>query len=92
MHRNDKVQRFQAVHKGKTPLILFNIWNSGSALAVARSGAQALATGSWSVAAANGYKDGHNIPRDLLLETLSRIARAIDLHVTVDLENGYGEE
>jgi 2-methylisocitrate lyase-like PEP mutase family enzyme len=88
----DKVQRFQALHKGKVPLILFNIWDAGSAMAVAKSGAQALATGSWSVAAANGYKDGQNIPRDLLIETLRRIARATDLPVTIDLESGYGED
>jgi 2-methylisocitrate lyase-like PEP mutase family enzyme len=45
------------IDKAKAPLILFNIWDAGSALAVAKSGAHALATGSWSISAANGYTD-----------------------------------
>lgn len=88
----DKAQRFRVLHKGKAPLVLFNIWDVGSALAVARVGAQALATGSWSISAANGYKDGQNIPRDLMIETLRRIASATDLPLSADLESGYGEE
>lgn len=70
--------------------MLFNIWDAGRARAVAASGAVAIATGSWSVAAANGYADGEHVPLDLLIENLSRIVRATDLPVTVDIESGYG--
>jgi len=53
---------FHRLHTVGDPLILFNIWNPGSAATVAASGAKALATGSWPVAAAFGFADGENIP------------------------------
>ena len=70
--------------------MLFNVWDAGSAKTVAGAGARALATGSWSVAKANGYEDGERVPLDFALENLGRIARSTDLPVTVDLESGYG--
>jgi 2-methylisocitrate lyase-like PEP mutase family enzyme len=72
------------------PVILFNVWDAGSARAVARAGARAIATGSWSVAAAHGYEDGETLPFDLALANLERIVSAVDLPVTIDLESGYG--
>ena len=72
------------------PLILFNAWDAGSAQAVAAAGAKAIATGSWSVAAANGYDDGEGLPRELAIANLQRIVRAVELPVTIDLEGGYG--
>ena len=48
---------FAALHKAGDPVILYNAWDAGSAKAVAEAGAKAIATGSWSVAAANGYSD-----------------------------------
>jgi methylisocitrate lyase len=71
--------------------VLFNIWDAGTAKVVASSGAQALATGSWSVAAANGFADGECLPLGLAIDNLARIVRATDLPVTVDLESGYGD-
>lgn len=73
------------------PLILFNIWDAGSAQAVQASGAKAIATSSWSVAAAHGYEDGEQLPFDLVLTNLKRIVASVDLPVTVDLESGYGQ-
>jgi methylisocitrate lyase len=73
------------------PFVLFNIWDAGTAKVVASTGARAIATGSWSVAAANGFTDGERIPLDLAIDNLTRIAAATDLPVTVDLESGYGE-
>jgi 2-methylisocitrate lyase-like PEP mutase family enzyme len=66
------------------------VWDAGSAKAVAASGAKALATGSWSVAAAHGFGDGEHMPFDLCLANLERIVAATDLPVTIDLESGYG--
>ena len=86
-----KAERFRALHIRGTPVILFNIWDPGSAKAVASGGALALATGSWSVAHANGFADGEETPRALVIDNLRRIARAVDLPVTIDLESGYGE-
>jgi 2-methylisocitrate lyase-like PEP mutase family enzyme len=68
---------------------LFNAWDPGSAIAVAKSGAQAIATGSASVAMANGLGDGEEVPIDLALANAARIAKAVELPVTVDFEGGY---
>lgn len=86
-----KAKQFRALHVPGTPLVLFNIWDAGSANAVAAAGAKALATGSWSVANANGYADGEKIPLALAIENLRRIVAATELPVTVDLEAGYGD-
>ncbi|WP_412025225.1 isocitrate lyase/PEP mutase family protein [Burkholderia cepacia] len=91
MSSNEKGAVFRSLHRAGQPLTLFNVWDAGSARAVADAGAVALATGSWSVAVANGFVDGEQMPRALMMEVLARIARATDLPVTVDLESGYGE-
>jgi 2-methylisocitrate lyase-like PEP mutase family enzyme len=85
-----KAKAFRALHASGTPLVLFNIWDAGSAKAVAMSGAKAIATSSWSVAAADGFVDGERISLELAIDNLRRIVCAIDLPVTVDLESGYG--
>ncbi|MFL5183823.1 MAG: isocitrate lyase/phosphoenolpyruvate mutase family protein, partial [Microvirga sp.] len=85
-----KAQTFKALHVPGDPIILFNAWDAGSAKAVAASGAKAIATGSWSVAAAHGFEDGEHMPLDIALANLERIVAATDLPVTIDLESGYG--
>lgn len=86
-----KAEQFRALHVPGKPLVLFNIWDAGSAKAVAAGGANAIATGSWSVANANGFADGERIPLAFVIESLRRIVAAIDLPVTIDLESGYGD-
>jgi 2-methylisocitrate lyase-like PEP mutase family enzyme len=86
-----KAEQFRRLHIPGKPLILFNIWDAGSAKAVAMAGAAAIATGSWSVANANGFADGERIALSLAIANLRRIAGATDLPVTVDLESGYGD-
>jgi methylisocitrate lyase len=86
-----KAETFRSLHGRARPLVLFNIWDAGSAKAVAAIGARAIATGSWSVAAANGFPDGEKLPLDLAIDNLARITAATDLPVTIDLESGYGE-
>lgn len=88
--QKEKARLFISLHKPGEPLILFNAWDPGSAKVVAEAGAQAIATGSWSVAAAFGFDDGEALPFDLALANLKRIAAAVSLPVTVDLEGGYG--
>ena len=80
-----------ALHIPGKPLVLFNIWDAGSAKAVAAAGAKAIATGSWSVANANGFADGERMPLALAIDNLRRIVGATDLPVTIDLESGYGD-
>jgi methylisocitrate lyase len=86
-----KAEQFRELHLPGKPLVLFNIWDAGSAKAVASSGAKAIATGSWSVANANGFADGERIPLAVAIDNLRRIVDATQLPVTVDLESGYGD-
>ena len=81
--------RFAALHVRGDPVILYNAWDAGSARAIATAGAKAVATGSLSVAAAQGYEDGEALPLDLALASATRIAGAVDLPVTIDFEGGY---
>jgi 2-methylisocitrate lyase-like PEP mutase family enzyme len=88
----DRYRRFAELHRPGDPLILFNIWDPGSARAVASAGAKALATGSHPVSAAFGYEDGERIPLGLVLDNLKRIVASADLPVTLDFEGGYARE
>lgn len=85
-------RRFNDLHSKGKPLTLFNIWDTGSAKAVADAGAEAVATGSWSVAAAHGFSDGEALPLELMLENLGRIVASVDLPVSCDVESGYGSQ
>lgn len=85
-------QRFAALHVPGDPLVLFNVWDAGSASAVAKSGAKAIATGSASVAMANGFGDGEKLPMEFALANAGRIVEAVDLPVTVDFEGGYSAD
>ncbi|WP_457309650.1 isocitrate lyase/PEP mutase family protein [Sphingomonas sp. UYAg733] len=85
-----KVEAFRALHESGRPLVLFNVWDVGSARSVEKAGALALATGSWSVADANGFADGEMVPIALVLDNARRIAAATGLPVSLDIESGYG--
>jgi 2-methylisocitrate lyase-like PEP mutase family enzyme len=87
-----KARAFAALHVKGDPVILFNAWDPGSAQAVARAGARAIATGSAPVAMAHGFADGEKIPLPLALDNIRRIVAGVDLPVTMDLEGGYGVE
>ena len=89
--QEQKAHRFRKLHVNGEPLVLFNIWDPGSAKAVAKVGAKALATSSWAVSEACGYSDGEHTPLNLVIDNLRRITDATDLPVTVDLESGYGD-
>src|SRR5713101_8717490 len=89
--QKSKAEQFRTLHIPGKPLVLFNIWDAGSARAVATAGAKAIATGSWSVANANGFADGEHIPFSLAIDNLRRIVAATDLPVTIDVESGYGD-
>ena len=82
---------FAALHVPGDPLILFNVWDAGSARAVAGAGAKAIATGSYGVAEAHGYKDGETFPFALALANCREIVGVTDLPVSIDMEAGYGD-
>ncbi|KAA1185770.1 isocitrate lyase/phosphoenolpyruvate mutase family protein [Rhizobium tropici] len=92
MSQVEKAQEFAQLHRKGEPVILFNIWDAGSAKAVTEAGAKALATGSWSVAAANGFGDGQAIPLSLLAVTAKLISVTSPLPLSVDFEGGYAVE
>ncbi len=90
MQQSDRAKAFKALHVKSDPVILFNVWDPGTAAIVAGADAKAIATGSWPVAAAFGYADGENIPLSLVADNLRRIVDAVDLPVSSDIEGGYG--
>lgn len=87
-----KAELFRRLHIPGNPIVLYNVWDAGSAQAVANAGAKAIATSSWAVAKAHGFEDGERIPFELAIQNLRRIVGAVDVPVTVDLERGYGDE
>jgi 2-methylisocitrate lyase-like PEP mutase family enzyme len=89
MTQSDKFRLFAALHVPGDPLILYNAWDAGSAKAIAEAGAKAIATGSASVAAAQGYHDAEALPLELALANAARVVAAVDLPVTIDFEGAY---
>ena len=87
-----KYEAFAALHVPGDPVILYNIWDVGSALAVAAAGAKALATGSHPVADANGWPDGQKLPIDFAFANAKRIVEAVELPLTVDFESAYSTD
>jgi 2-methylisocitrate lyase-like PEP mutase family enzyme len=66
--QQERIEAFRRLHVPGDPVVLYNIWDPGSAFAVTKSGAKALATSSWAVAKANGFNDGEQIPFDLAIQ------------------------
>ncbi|WP_438856200.1 isocitrate lyase/PEP mutase family protein [Agromyces sp. M3QZ16-3] len=80
------------LHVDDELLQVVNVWDVVSANAVAAlPETRALATASHSIAAAYGYPDGEHIPVELMLDMVGRIARAVGVPVSADLEAGYGD-
>ncbi len=87
-----KTDRFRALHHGRVPgdpLVLPGPWDAASARVFAEAGFPALATPSAGVAASLGYEDGAT-PADEMFAAVARIARAVDVPVSADVEDGYG--
>ncbi|WP_118858282.1 isocitrate lyase/PEP mutase family protein [Sphingomonas mesophila] len=83
---------FAALHVPGDPIVLYNIWDPGSALAVAAAGAKALATGSHPVGDASGYGDAHKVPLPYVFDNARRILAAVDLPLSVDFEGAYATD
>ena len=92
MDQTQKARKFKSLHVPGDPLLLYNVWDAGSAAAVANAGASAVATSSWSLAAAQGYQDGEDIPLDLALTIIARIAATVDVPASADFEGGYSDD
>jgi 2-methylisocitrate lyase-like PEP mutase family enzyme len=91
--QSQRYANFAALHVPGAPVILYNIWDVGSALAVVKAGAKALATGSHPVGDASGFGDAHHVPLDFVFANAARIVEAIDpLPLTVDFEGAYSTD
>jgi len=85
-----KAETLRKLHGGPRVLVLPNAWDVASACVLEQMGYPAIATTSAGVAFALGYPDGQRISRDEMLEVVGRIARAVRVPVTADMESGYG--
>jgi 2-methylisocitrate lyase-like PEP mutase family enzyme len=84
-----KFETFASLHRPGDPVILYNVWDPGSAQAVANAGAKAIATGSHPVGDASGFGDGEKVPLDFVVDNARRVVGAVDLPVTIDFEGAY---
>ncbi|HUY18118.1 MAG TPA: isocitrate lyase/phosphoenolpyruvate mutase family protein [Candidatus Binataceae bacterium] len=88
--QREKAARFLRLHQGPRILVLPNAWDAASARIFEAAGFAAVATTSGGVAVSLGYPDGEAVPRDEMIDATHRIARAVDLPVSADIEAGYG--
>jgi 2-methylisocitrate lyase-like PEP mutase family enzyme len=91
MH-DDPGAAFRALHRPGDPLVLANAWDRGTARLLAGLGAPAIATTSAGFAFTLGLPDGARITRDQALAHAADLAAAVDVPVSADLENGYGDD
>jgi 2-methylisocitrate lyase-like PEP mutase family enzyme len=90
--QHTRATEFRRMHQGPSLLVLPNAWDVASATALAQlDGCRALATSSAAVARSLGWEDGERAPAAEMIEAARRIAAAVDVPVTADLERGYGD-
>jgi 2-methylisocitrate lyase-like PEP mutase family enzyme len=87
-----RARTLRALHRPGDPLVLVNAWDVASALVVESAGHPAVATSSWAMAAAQGYPDGEQAPWPTVLGLLERMATALRVPLTADLEGGYAAD
>jgi 2-methylisocitrate lyase-like PEP mutase family enzyme len=89
----ERAGALRRLHHDPELLVLVNAWDAASARAVAAApGCAAIATASWSIAAARGVADGEVLSRAEMLAAVATVAGAVALPVTADLEAGYGDD
>lgn len=86
-----KAASFRVLHSGREILLLPNVWDVASARLIEESGFKAAATSSAGIAFSLGYPDGQRISREQMLAVIARIAKAVRVPVTADVEAGYGK-
>jgi len=87
-----RCELLRSLHRPGDPLLLPNAWDVATARAVTAAGYPVIATTSWGVAETLGYEDHERAPGGEMLAAAARIARAVEVPVTVDAEAGYGME
>jgi len=92
MDRTEKANLLRQYHLKPPILVLPNAWDVASAVELAKlDGCRALATTSGGVARSLGWEDGEQAPADEMVRAAGRIAAAVDVPVTADLERAYGD-
>lgn len=90
MPQAEKAENLRGLHCGEQPLVLINVWDVAGAKIVEELGFPAAATASAAISASLGFEDNEAIGRDAMLAVVKRIAGAVEIPVTADLEAGYG--
>ena len=91
MSPSEKAAQLRKLHHGPSILVLPNAWDASSARVIEEAGFPAIATTSAGVALSLGYPDGQRVSRAEMLAAIRRIASAVQVPVTADIEAGYGE-
>jgi 2-methylisocitrate lyase-like PEP mutase family enzyme len=91
LEQKKKADALKALHLGKEPFVLANVWDVASARVIEEAGFPALATTSAGIAFAQGFPDGEKISAGQMLQAVAQIARAVRVPVTADVEAGYGD-
>ena len=91
MRREELTERFRAMHVPGKPVVMPNPWDIGSAKVMAQLGAKALATTSSGHGFTLGLSDGGQIAREVALQHAADICAAVDVPVSGDFENGFGD-
>jgi 2-methylisocitrate lyase-like PEP mutase family enzyme len=86
-----KAEIFASLHKKGDPLLLPNAWDVASAVVIADAGAKAVATTSAGVAWSLGVPDGADLGVERAAAVIERIAAAVPVPVSADIEAGYGD-
>ena len=89
--QKEKADRLLGLHHEPKLLVLPNIWDPLGAGLLQELGFPAVATASAAVAYSLGYDDGQRITFDAMLEVIARIAEAVEVPLTADIESGYAE-
>lgn len=85
-----KALLFQALHVGADALLLPNAWDAVSARIMEQAGFPAIATASAAIALCHGTGDGEQMTADEMVRAVGRIAKAVSVPVSADIERGYG--
>jgi 2-methylisocitrate lyase-like PEP mutase family enzyme len=89
---DSRCELLRSLHRPGAPLLLPNAWDAATARAVVAAGFPVVATTSWGVAGALGHEDHEAAPAEEMFAAAARIARSVEVPVTVDAEAGYGME
>lgn len=89
MTQAQKAARLLELHRGEEPLVLVNVWDAASACIVEQAGFPAIASSSAAVANTLGAPDGQKVAWPEMVGAIRRIAGAVKIPVTADVEAGF---